>query len=90
MPKMNVKLFATKVYENITTLKPQKNKPNQTQSLAPLIRVLPAPESFHRGFILRGPVPLVRVLYTLMVPAPQTSPLAHKKTEKYEKLVRNA
>jgi len=32
---MNVKLLATKVYENITTLRPQKNKPNQTQFQMP-------------------------------------------------------
>ncbi len=28
---MNVNIFATKNYENKTTLRPQKNKPNQTQ-----------------------------------------------------------
>jgi hypothetical protein len=30
-PKMNENLFATKVYENITTFRLRKNKPNQTQ-----------------------------------------------------------
>jgi len=30
-PKMNVSLFTTKDYENITTFKLRKNKPNQTQ-----------------------------------------------------------
>ena len=35
-PKINVKLVATKDYENITTLKPKKNKPKQTQSQNPI------------------------------------------------------
>ncbi len=30
-PKMNANVFITKDYENETTLRPQKNKPNQTQ-----------------------------------------------------------
>jgi len=30
-PKMNENLFATKVYENITTFRLEQNKPNQTQ-----------------------------------------------------------
>ncbi len=29
--KMNANAFSQKVYENETTLRPQKNKPNQTQ-----------------------------------------------------------
>ncbi len=32
-PKMNENLFATKVYENITTFRLEQNKPNQTQFL---------------------------------------------------------
>ncbi len=32
MPKMNENLFATKVYENITTFRLEQNKPKQTQS----------------------------------------------------------
>jgi hypothetical protein len=32
-PKMNENLFATKVYENITTFGLRQNKPNQTQFL---------------------------------------------------------
>jgi len=56
-PKMNVILLSTKVYENITTLRLQKNKPNQTQSPAPLVRVL---------YTIRGPAPkLRRFLITL-------------------------
>jgi len=31
-PKMNENLFATKVYENITTFRLEQNKPNQTRS----------------------------------------------------------
>ncbi len=31
MPKMNENLFATKVYENITTFRLEQNKPKQTQ-----------------------------------------------------------
>ncbi len=34
MPKMNENLFATKVYENITTFKPQKNKPKSNPILS--------------------------------------------------------
>ncbi len=30
-PEMNENLFATKVYENITTFRLEQNKPNQTQ-----------------------------------------------------------
>ncbi len=33
MPKMNENLFATKVYENITTFRLEQNKPKQSQFL---------------------------------------------------------
>ena len=39
-PKMNVNVFSTKDYENKTAFRLQKNKPKQTQSLAPLFRVI--------------------------------------------------
>jgi len=39
-PKMNVNLFTSKDYENETAFRLQKNKPKQTQSLAPLFRVI--------------------------------------------------
>jgi len=32
---MNVNLYVIEDYENETTLRPQKNKPNQTQSPSP-------------------------------------------------------
>jgi len=32
-PKMNVNLFATKDYDNVTAFRLQKNKPNQSQSV---------------------------------------------------------
>jgi hypothetical protein len=35
-PKMNENLFATKVYENITTFRLEQNKPNQTQPVVSL------------------------------------------------------
>ena len=66
--KMNANAFSQKDYENETAFRLQKYKPNQTQSSTPLIRVLPAPESSHRGFTLRGPAPkLRRLLITLFV-----------------------
>ena len=34
-PKMNANVFATKDYKNETTLRPQKNKPNQSQFQMP-------------------------------------------------------
>jgi len=44
----------------------EKTNPIKPNFPAPLIRVLPAPKSSHRGFTLRGPVPkLRRLLITL-------------------------
>ncbi len=39
-PKMNANLFTKKDYENFIPLAGQKNKPNQSQSFAPLFRVI--------------------------------------------------
>ena len=44
-PKMNENLFATKVYENITTFRLEQNKPNQTQFLK-------IPDNFSSQFFL--------------------------------------
>jgi len=40
-PKMNENLFATKVYENITTFRLEQNKPNQTQPVVSLSNLFP-------------------------------------------------
>ena len=45
-PKMNENLFATKVYENITTFRLEQNKPNQTQSNPILSAIAPVLRSF--------------------------------------------
>jgi len=39
-PKMNANLFTKKDYENFIPLAGYKNKPNQSQSFAPLFRVI--------------------------------------------------
>ncbi len=40
-PKMNENLFATRVYENITTFRPQKNKPNSNPILSAIALAKP-------------------------------------------------
>ena len=75
--KMNANAFSQKDYENETTFRPKKTNPIKANFPTPLIILLPAHESSHRGFYSKGA-------------CPQTSELAHKKAKKYDKIVKNA
>ncbi len=68
-PKMNENLFATKVYENITTFRLEQNKPNQTQKNPPKLTPFYMLLSQHLKQLLRSHYAFQQLNGSLKTPA---------------------